>query len=159
MKKRIFIISGGILFLIFLDQLSKYLAQKYLTSAYSIILGFFELEYSQNTGIAFGIGIPYVILIILSFILIAAVIYVFIREFKIEGKISQVALMLVMGGALGNLIDRFLRGYVIDFIAIWKWPNFNLADMYISIGILLMIVFYGKMTRSERNRHAAKRSV
>lgn len=147
MKKRIFTISGGIVLLIFLDQFSKYLAQKYLTNAYSIISNFFELEYSQNTGIAFGIDVPYLILIILGFILIAVVIYVFVKEFKLEEKISQLAMMLIIGGAIGNLIDRFLRGFVVDFIAIWKWPNFNLADIYISTGILLMIIFYGKIRK------------
>lgn len=155
MKKRIFTISGGIILLTLFDQLSKYLAQKYLTGAYDIIPGFFELEYSQNTGIAFGIGIPYMILIILSFTLIAVIIYVFAKEFKLGNKVSQVALMLVIGGALGNLIDRFLRGFVIDFIAIWKWPNFNLADMYISAGILLMIIYYGrikKVTDTQRSK-------
>jgi signal peptidase II len=51
----------------------------------------------------------------------------------------------VLGGGLGNLIDRFTRGYVIDFISIWKWPVFNLADVFVTIGVLLIVLFYGKI--------------
>lgn len=137
MKKRIFAISTGIVFLILLDQSSKYMAQKYL-------------EYSQNTGIAFGISLPQPILIIFSLILIAVIPYIFFKELKHDEKISQLALMLIISGAIGNLIDRFTHGFVVDFISVWKWPDFNLADTYISIGILLMIIFYDNMTRSER---------
>lgn len=144
-------IGSGIAFLVLADQLSKYLIQKYLTSTYSLIPGFFELEYSRNTGIAFGIGIPYPALIILTLILVALVIYIFVREFGFEQKISRLAFMLILGGAFGNLIDRFSRGFVIDFIAIWRWPNFNFADIYISIGILLIVIFHGKITNRKQN--------
>ena len=52
---------------------------------------------------------------------------------------------LVAGGALGNLFDRVMHGYVIDYIAIWKWPVFNLADAAIFVGAVLLVIFYDKI--------------
>ena len=127
----------------FLDQISKYLVLKYLKSPQ------FLLEYSENTGIAFGIPMPYYILTIGSLALLAVVVYFSFQELDMKKLFSRLSLALIVGGALGNIIDRFTHGFVVDFIAIWKWPNFNLADTFISLGILSIIVFYGKIKGSK----------
>ncbi|MBD3360745.1 signal peptidase II [Candidatus Peregrinibacteria bacterium] len=134
--------------LIFFDQITKWLILTNQDKIYSITGDFFQFQYSENTGIAFGIPIRQDILIIITIVLLLFVIYLYTREFKIEKKLSQTTAVLVLAGGLGNLIDRVFRGYVIDFISIWKYPDFNIADIYITVGVLLMIVFYGKIKRA-----------
>lgn len=115
----------------FLDQVSKYLVQKY------------ELEYTQNTGVAFGIKIPFIA--ILTLILIPVIIYIALKELDLNNKITKISIGLILAGALGNLIDRLSRGFVIDFITVPFWPSFNFADIYISTGVLMIVIFYGKI--------------
>jgi signal peptidase II len=132
------------LILIALDQLTKYLVQP---GTIEVLGNFFRIEYSQNTGIAFGIPVPYTFLIFGNILLMGLIIWIINKEFDMEQPIGKAALILIISGALGNVIDRITRGFVVDFIAVWRWPNFNLADAYISCGILLMIVFYGRIKR------------
>ena len=134
-------------FLALLDQLGKYLIVQYLKAPLPVFEDFFKLEYSQNTGIAFGLPIPQKILIPGAFILMIAIFFFAKKELNLDKGITRIALALILGGALGNLIDRLAYGYVIDFIAIWEWPNFNLADIYITLGVLLILMFYGKIKR------------
>ncbi len=153
MRKIFWNISGwtaAAIILIGLDQLSKYFAQTYLQTPHRLISDFFQLEYSQNTGVAFGIAIPQIVLIIGSPILIGLIIYLVIKELDCRKTLSILSLILIISGALGNLMDRLIHGFVIDFIAIWRWPNFNLADIYITLGILFMIVFYGKIKKVKK---------
>jgi len=145
MKNRTIFLAAALLALI--DQLSKNLIEAKLESTTNVFGEFLKLEYSQNTGIAFGIAIPQTILIIIIFFMIGFVIYFAHKELNLKSKISQISLILILGGAFGNLIDRFTRGYVVDFIAVLKWPNFNLADTYICIAVLLLIVFYDKIKK------------
>ena len=135
-------------FLAILDQMSKILIGKYLDGDLSIIGEFFQFQYSENRGIAFGIGVPKTALIILTILLIFVILYYAIKELKIDHKITKISIALIIGGAIGNLIDRLVSGYVIDFIAIWSWPNFNLADIFITVGVLLILVNYGKINRA-----------
>ena len=148
MNKHILQIVAPASLLVFLDQITKYLAVKSLETPIQIIKNFIELEYSENMGIAFGIPIPPFAIIILNIILIIVLINFAKKELKLQHKITKTALSLLFAGALGNLIDRFTRGYVVDFIAIGPWPNFNLADSYICVAILLIILFYGRISRS-----------
>lgn len=153
MKNKLLKIGIWCLALIILDQLSKYLIHDYFPVTVELLGKFFRIEYSQNTGVAFGIPVPYTFLIIGNILLMGVIVWIINKEFDLEQPIGKTALILIISGALGNIIDRILRGYVIDFIGVWRWPNFNLADAYISCGILLMIVFYGRI------RHVVKRSV
>lgn len=138
--------------LAFLDQLTKYYAEKHLPSnTQTIIQNLFQLEYSQNPGIAFGLPVPQVLLISLIIILIITVAIFAHQELNLRHPLAKVSISMIIGGAIGNLIDRFAHGYVIDFIAIYKWPNFNLADIYISTAVLLILVFYGKI-KGVKNR-------
>ncbi len=132
--------------LILADQLTKFfISQNPKTT--EIIENFFRITYSENQGIAFGIKIPFPLLIILNFVLLGLIFYIAKKELKIEKNITQTALILIIAGGIGNLIDRINKGFVVDFISIWRYPTFNFADIYISIGVLLLIVFYGKIKR------------
>lgn len=138
-RKIIVLIIIGIIILI-LDQISKILLiEKNITIIPSIL----NFTYTENTGAAFGIGSNNIFFIILINIIILGIIIKFIKERKddIDFKIL-IPLVLILSGGIGNLIDRIFRGYVVDFIDInlFDFPNFNIADMSIVIGILLLIL-------------------
>ncbi|MBI4232554.1 signal peptidase II [Candidatus Peregrinibacteria bacterium] len=146
MKKTFIQIALIASILAFFDQLSKYYAEKYLPgSPQTLFTDFFQLEYSQNPGIAFGIPVPQLLLIVTTVVLIGVVAFFAYKELNLKSKLAIFATAMIIGGALGNLIDRFTHGYVIDFISISHWPNFNLADLYISTAVLLILIFYGKI--------------
>ena len=148
MKNKLIFLAAGVLALI--DQASKNLIEQRLENTVNVLGDFIRLEYSQNTGIAFGIAIPQTILIITIFIMIGGVIYFADKELNLKNKISQISMALILGGAFGNLIDRFTRGYVVDFIAVGRWPNFNLADSFICIAVLLLLLFYDKIKKVKK---------
>lgn len=133
--------------LAFFDQLSKSFVVKNLTEDLTVLKDFFVLQYSENQGIAFGLPVPKTLLICLNIILIFVILYYSFTELDIKKRLSTIAPALVIGGGLGNLIDRIANGYVVDFISIWKWPNFNLADVFICSGVLVLLAFYGKIKK------------
>lgn len=99
---------------------------------------FLAIEYAENRGAAFGLfrgqGV------ILSALAIAVVVglALFFRRQSSPARLLGMAIGLIGGGAIGNLVDRIRLGYVVDFIAVGRWPNFNLADSAISIGVALL---------------------
>jgi signal peptidase II len=120
-----------------IDQIAKFLIEK----------NFAEVV-SKNTGIALGINVGNIWAIIISnIILICVVIYATKKELKITHTLTQLFLALILGGGLGNLIDRIFRGYVVDYISIWIYPSFNIADIYISVGIIGIIIFFNKVRK------------
>lgn len=130
-----------------LDQLTKVYAVKNFQDPISVIGEFFTFRLSGNTGIAFGIELPTTGIIVLTIILLLLVIYLLQKELNLKKNLTIISSALIIGGGLSNLIDRFTYGSVVDFISIWKWPIFNLADIYITVGVLLIIIFYGKIKR------------
>jgi signal peptidase II len=130
-----------------LDQLSKLLARGYLADGGpSVILrNFLWLRYAQNTGGAFSMLSNHSAMLTLASVAAVVIIFVWHLSLGKGERWQRVALGLIFGGAVGNLFDRLLRGYVVDFIdAHWynryHWPTFNLADSAICIGIGLFIV-------------------
>jgi len=155
MKHRIFYFV--LIFAILIaDQLTKIIiAQKigYLNSV-DVIPGFFNLIHIRNRGVIFGLfsrlsgGIHYVFLTMVSLAAFFLVVYYFFKTPTTE-RFLKVSLSLILAGALGNLIDRIFKGYVIDFmdfyIKKWHWPSFNLADSCITVGaIFLVFIFFFK---------------
>ena len=134
------------------DQVTKLLVDRWMPLHHSIpvIEGFFNLTYIRNTGAAFGIfagsaaafRLPF--LIIFSLIAIGFVVTM-IRRLPDDQTGLITALAFIMGGAVGNLIDRIAYGEVIDFLDFYwgryHWPAFNLADSFITVGVLIS-VFY-----------------
>ena len=128
---------AGIVFL--LDQLTKFLVRAYLPFGHSYpASGFFRFTHAENTGSAFGIlqghNTP---LIVVSFvgIFVLAMIY---QSQPRATNLLRLSLALQIGGAVGNLLDRFRLGAVTDFIDVGPWPIFNLADSSIICGLVLL---------------------
>ena len=125
---------------IFLDQLTKYfIAVKRLEWK----LGFLLIHFVHNTGAGFGIlkG-QMTILAVISAIVLATVIFYY-KKIPRE-KLAQALFGLFLGGVAGNLIDRALRQYVVDFIDVGFWPVFNVADAAISISVTGLVLYYWK---------------
>jgi len=125
-------------FLVFLiDQVSKFLVIRYLAPVREIkILSFFYLTYQENTGVAFSL-LPgkNSFFILLSSLLIVFLLFLFLKERK-----DNFSFALVLGGALGNLFDRIIRGKVIDFLNFHIWPVFNIADTVITVGVFFLFL-------------------
>jgi signal peptidase II len=134
---------------VILDQGSKLVIDSSMRLYQSIpVMPFFNLTYVHNTGAAFSFlseagGWQRWFFAGLA-ILISAVIAVWLTRLKPNERLLAVALSLVLGGAIGNLIDRLAYGYVIDFLDVyygaWHWPAFNIADSAITLGVMLMLV-------------------
>lgn len=124
------------------DQLIKLAAQHFLAGRSIPLLGPLKLTYIQNTGAAFSIFTGFSnYLAIIGVIVVLLIIY-FQRQPAARDFWLQTGLALVLGGSLGNLVDRICRGYVIDYLDLTYWPVFNLADMMIDLGVLLIVVKY-----------------
>ena len=132
-----------------LDWSSKWLVQTYITQiteVIPIIPGFFNLRHDRNTGAAFGVLAGHRILLILITIAALAFIFAYYLRFR-ESPWMQVSLGFLLGGAIGNFIDRIHLGEVVDFlqfgIASKKlfWPTFNIADVSVCIGAGMLIVY------------------
>lgn len=133
------------LILLVIDIISKLLVRHYLIldGSIPIINNFLDLTYVKNTGVAWSIfaNNKYFVLILSGFIILGIGYYIY-KE-KPERKITKVAYSFILGGALGNFINRVYYGYVIDFIDIkifgYNYPIFNVADIFIVVGVLLLI--------------------
>lgn len=124
---------------IIVDQLSKFLIEKNVTER--IGTNQFAIEIVHNTGMAFGFASGNTKNIVLS-ILVLFIMISFIKNQinEIDTK-TLIAISLVMGGGISNLIDRFFRGGILDFIKVLFIPNFNIADVCICIGWVLLVIF------------------
>jgi len=142
--------------LLLADQGTKYLSAKSSGESVSLIKDFFVLKYSENIGVAFSIPVPVPMTILLSIVLISIAAYLSYKNLKLEKSLTILVLALFFSGAIGNIIDRVLYGFVIDFISIWKWPVFNVADTYIVIAVLLFVIFYGKIVKV-KNKHLSNK--
>jgi signal peptidase II len=143
-KNILLIFYIGILIIIS-DQITKFLITKYMALHQSIplIKNILHLTYIQNTGAGFGIlkG-SNTILIFTSLIIIGVILFNFKKIIK--EKPVHIPIALILGGAIGNLIDRILIGHVIDFIDFRIWPAFNVADSAITIGAVWLIIYFWK---------------
>lgn len=135
----------GIAGLVLLDQLTKIQIENnfFVGDTIEIISNFFHITYVQNRGIAFGVfqGKINAISIATTIAIIGIIIY-FFKNFKKIEVIERIAYMVIISGAIGNMIDRIFRGYVVDmldFRGIWQYV-FNLADVYINIGVALIFL-------------------
>mgnify|MGYP001561201341 CR=1 FL=1 len=120
---------------LFLDQLTKFLVTKNLelNNSIPVIQGVFNLTLVHNRGAAFGIFKNQFYLFILSSVAAVILIYSILRKNKRNNSYTF-SLSLILGGAIGNLIDRVSLGYVVDFLDFRVWPVFNIADSAITIG-------------------------
>jgi signal peptidase II len=124
------------------DQAAKAAVEAHLVPGrYEEVLGPLELTLSHNRGVAFGLaGGAGVKLVLVTALALAVIGYLFARNPRRPGM--WLAVGLVAGGAIGNLADRVRHDAVTDFIAIGSWPPFNLADVAITLGVLLLVYLY-----------------
>lgn len=137
--------------IVVVDQLSKFLVKATipLYAKHSIIPNFLDFTHVQNTGAAFGLlnaaEFPYKSAVMIGIATLALVsISLYARQLGSDEKLSRYGLVLILGGAFGNLIDRALAGYVVDFVDVY-WGDahfwaFNVADAAISIGAALVLL-------------------
>lgn len=133
----------------------KELMSGFLTAAsgkVDLIGSWLSLRLEQNTGMAFGIDLPQAVLVPVIAVLIFAALYLAKTHLNLDKPAAQILTGMIIGGALSNLIERILHGHVTDFISIWKWPVFNLADAFITVGIFSVIVFYGKLKKINKQQ-------
>jgi signal peptidase II len=160
-RLRLFLIVAALV--VTLDQLSKLWARVNLSEIYNLELlpGFLDLIRVENTGSIFGLFYGHTELFIALAIAASVVILVFLYYFPPATTLGTLSFALILGGAVGNLIDRIRLGYVIDFIrihlqAIFFWPAFNIADAALTVGILMLIYYFYKSgvfrKAYERNR-------
>jgi signal peptidase II len=137
-----------ICFIVLIDQISKnYIYQNKVQydNIVSVIEGILNFTYVENTGIAFGIfsdfdGLKVVFIVVP--ILITLYLFSLLNNKEFQNPFSHISLLLIISGAIGNIIDRIFRGYVIDFIQfdIDIFPYiFNIADSSVTIGLLLLL--------------------
>ena len=133
-----------LLLLIILDLFTKQLIINYIQLHEFIVINFFiDLTHIHNFGVSFGLFSGYISFWILALIGLLIVFFIYYLMFTSNDKFEKIGLFIIIGGALSNILDRLIHGYVIDFISIhynkFYWPAFNLADIYITIGILMII--------------------
>lgn len=168
LKSRYVLIFSLIFSIVIIDQITKFTVKKLMSLYESIeIFGdFFRFTYIENPGMAFGLQMENKILFTVLSIAAAIIVAVYLFKMRQERISLQIALALILGGAIGNLIDRLLYGKVIDFLdveffdisipafnfwfidfpgyALSRWPVFNIADSSVSIGMIVitwMILF------------------
>ena len=161
-NQKVLLISG---FVLILDQFIKWivLQNMELYDSISVIGSFFRLTFVENPGMAFGIQFGDNKFFTVFAVIASLVILIYLFQMKSDQRIARLALAMIFGGALGNLTDRFIRGSVVDFLDfeffdihlsafdflfihfpgyhMTRWPIFNVADMGVSIGMFVLMVF------------------
>ncbi|RMH63074.1 MAG: signal peptidase II [Calditrichaeota bacterium] len=178
-KSALLIILGILL----LDQITKYIARTYMELGRPIpIWGrFFQLTYVENPGMAFGIRVDNPLLFAALSLFAAGLVFYYMYKLRNEAFPLQLAITMIAAGAIGNLADRFIRGSVVDFLdfEFWdvhipaftllgwhfpgydmtRWPVFNVADMAVSGGMILIfayILFHGDPLKESAENRADK---
>ena len=157
------IFFGTTLLIVITDQLSKFWIRSNLAVGESFSgVGFFRLTYVRNSGAAFGLfpGQSFMLSIIALAGVATLLLYTFLLQRRLpflNNRRGKVALGLVLGGAVGNLIDRIYRGSVTDFIDFSFWPAFNIADSAIVIGTIMLayLLIYSTISKKRPDGHHA----
>jgi signal peptidase II len=149
----IWIVPMSVLLLVGLDQWTKYLAIYYLKDQMDFVIWpkVFQLAYVENRGAAFGILQNRILFFVILTAIVLIAIFLYWRHIPLSktGLWMKGALVLVISGAIGNLIDRIFRGYVVDFFyfSLIDFPVFNIADIcvVVGVGLLVPIMLWGNL--------------
>jgi signal peptidase II len=149
-----------------LDQLTKHLVVERwgpgsAEHRKAFIGDWLGIHYVENTGVAFGLLRGQTVLVTVLVIVALAVVVTAFRRQADQSPIMVAGRALLLAGAIGNLVDRFRHGFVVDFVEVWRWPKFNLADAMITVGMLLLAWGYARVddTVGERERTRGDRGI
>ena len=144
--------------IVLLDQAVKYWAVSFLQPVHSIpvISGVLHWTYAANTGAAFSMLSGQRIFLILIPLLVCAVLLYLLLSKRVSHPLGKWALVFLLGGAVGNLIDRIWHGYVVDFIdvRVINFAIFNVADIFVTVGAAMLILYlllYSEKTEKEHD--------
>jgi len=136
-----------LVFFVFCDLITKFfIKNNFLINESKKINSFLDIVYIQNYGVSFGFLsglVSYWILVIVGLLVTSLIYYLMINSFK---RLEKLAYFIIIIGALSNILDRIINSYVVDFISLhydnFYWPAFNFADIYITIGIIMLIISF-----------------
>lgn len=152
MKKIHYIIIVLFIILLLLDQITKII---FTNNNIEIIPNILKFTYTENTGGAFGIGSGNIVTFVFTNIVVLGIIIKFMINQKDSlDNITYIVLTTILAGGVGNFIDRIFKGHVIDFIditGIINFPKFNLADIYIVCGWIVLAFIFAKNTIKIKN--------
>lgn len=145
--------------IVFIDQATKMLIKNsmQLRESISLLGDIIRITYIKNPGMAFGIQIGGKLFYTIFASIACVVILIYLYEMKPENFWARFALTTILGGAVGNLIDRIIHSEVVDFIdiRIVRWPVFNFADIAITLGMIILIavvIFEKKQEKTEEEQ-------
>ena len=148
-----FIVLTAAALLLAADQVTKYFVLQYLKpiGAIPVIPGFLEFSYTENTGAAFGLFKGHIWFVVLVTLVASAVIIVLLFRYRNHSFFSYATSALILAGGFDNLVDRFLYGYVVDFIHVLFFDYiFNFADCCITVSAVLFVIHVLFCTREEK---------
>ncbi|HEY40539.1 MAG TPA: signal peptidase II [Dehalococcoidia bacterium] len=156
-KWRGVVLGISFLLVVIADQLTKLWVRSYEEGEVIYQLGFFQFTHVQNTGASFGIfkGHSFTLMIVDIvgvILLLAMAFYVYRRLPYLVNLLNIIAFSLILGGTVGNLIDRLRLEHVTDFIDVGFWPVFNVADSAITVGVIVLAFSLIRLAVSERRR-------
>lgn len=130
-----------------LDQVSKFLIVQNIPlwgywSVSENIARLFRLTFITNTGAAFGMFPRFGSVFMIIAIIVVIGIVIFSHHLPVESTWVRISLGLQLGGAMGNLLDRILRGFVVDFFDVGFWPIFNIADVAVVVGVCMLVYYF-----------------
>lgn len=140
------IVILAIVFLV-IDIVSKVIVSNFMNVYDSVVIikDFFYITYVRNTGAAWSIFADNTWIVIILSLIIIGIIIMYIYKHKPKTILEKIGYSLILGGAIGNFIDRIVYGYVIDFFDFYifgyDYPIFNLADIFIVIGVMLLVIY------------------
>ena len=135
----------GVFLVTLLDQVTKFWVQMNMDLRQSIpvIQGIFHLTYIHNPNSAFGLlKFPNTVFVLIGIIVILLIVFLLRKKIAQKNKLVFFSLIFILGGSLGNMIDRLRVGSVIDFLDFRIWPIFNIADTSLNVGLLLLIIHF-----------------
>jgi len=131
---------------LFIDQYSKYLCAKHLKpiGKYNLIDGIFRLNYRENSGAAFSILENQMIFFFIMTFIVMGILFFLIISGRVKSDIATYAIIFIITGGLGNFIDRFRNGFVVDMFDFYliNFAVFNVADIFITCGSVIFIITF-----------------
>lgn len=138
------LLAGGIAAILALDRCLKQWAQVYWQAQPLTPVAGVELTYFENRYIAFSIPLQGALLEVAIGVISVGILWLLLRRVRFRLKLQEWGLALLLSGALGNLYDRLRYGFIIDYLNIYPFPVFNLADVAITAGVLMVMFSFKK---------------